>query len=87
MKRRRLKAMLFQAQAGRCCYCGCAVDLAPQSWGRGGRTPPNFATIEHLRRRSDGGATTPDNVALACFECNTNRGDISWVEYKTLMAS
>lgn len=36
-----------------------------------------LATREHLLRRTDGGRQTPDNIVLACNECNTKRGATS----------
>jgi 5-methylcytosine-specific restriction endonuclease McrA len=84
-QRKRVKATLFTAQAGRCCYCGRAIDLAPKSWGIGNPAPDHFATLEHLQRVADGGRSTRDNLALACFRCNTTRGDLNWCEFKTMM--
>lgn len=84
---KQLKALLFERQEGKCCYCGGEIELHPEPWGFGNTTPPNFATFEHLRRKRDGGGSNPDNLALACFLCNTSRGETNWVEFKTLMAS
>lgn len=70
--RGRLKA----AQQNRCCYCD-----RPMSW----RSPfhPRRATIEHLRRKADGGGNELDNLALACLECNGGRGTTDWLTYKS----
>lgn len=84
---KKLKAALFRVQGGRCCYCGRAVELAPEPWGMGEAPPDSFATLEHLRRKVDGGRLSPDNVALACWPCNNQRGDLSWVEFATLRQS
>jgi hypothetical protein len=45
---------------------------------------PKSQTIEHLRRKADGGTSHPDNKALACYECNSERGDMDWLTYKSL---
>ncbi|MDK1489407.1 HNH endonuclease [Sinorhizobium sp. 7-81] len=39
------------------------------------------ATLEHLRRRADGGKNNPDNLAVACKACNDGRGAIDWLSY------
>jgi 5-methylcytosine-specific restriction endonuclease McrA len=41
-------------------------------------------TIEHLNRRADGGGNDRDNVALACYACNTGRGTVDWLTYATI---
>jgi hypothetical protein len=40
-------------------------------------------TLEHLRRKVDGGTHRNDNIALACLECNTGRGSMDWLSYTT----
>ena len=75
-----LRVKLRAKQAGNCCYCGHPM------------TPPIVATkkvkpkscsetLEHLRRKEDGGTNHYDNMALACFECNTGRGAVDWLTY------
>lgn len=81
-----MKAKLFEYQGGACCYCGRAVRLAPPPWPTGTAAPDDFATLEHLQRRAEGGTHHPDNLALACFLCNCTRGARSWVEFKTIMS-
>jgi hypothetical protein len=44
---------------------------------------PHGETIEHLRRKIDGGTGHLDNKALACLECNSGRGDMDWLTYKS----
>ena len=34
-----------------------------------------MATVEHIRRRSDGGTDAPANLAMACAFCNSSRAD------------
>lgn len=83
-QRLRLKARLFELQGGKCCYCGKAVRLAPEPWGLGNPTPDDFATLEHLQRKADGGSSHPDNLAVACFQCNTLRGEMNWCEFASV---
>lgn len=83
-ERMKLKAFLHKRQGGLCCYCGCATILHPPPWPHGTQPPHDFATLEHLRRKSEGGTNHPDNVAIACWQCNNDRGEMSWVEFKTL---
>lgn len=42
----------------------------------GCREPDNWATIEHLTPRSEGGTDELANLALACKLCNSSRADI-----------
>lgn len=79
--------ILFKAQGGRCCYCGKGLLMpGKHGWKEGQQHRPNAATLEHLRRTCDGGTNHPDNLALACKSCNSGRGSMSWVEFKTIKA-
>ena len=75
-----VRSVLLRKQGGRCCYCSRLVY----------RERPNGhhekATLEHLRRRADGGTNHPDNLALACYPCNAFRGKTDWLSFKTFMA-
>ncbi len=75
------KKALFVAQKGLCCYCQRKLSLL--SSRKNERNPPNMATIEHLRRKTDGGTSRRDNLALACAPCNNGRGDTDWLTYKS----
>lgn len=66
-------------QSGKCCYCE-----TPMVRKHGERPPANAETLEHLRRRSDGGKSNYDNLALACYSCNVGRGATDWLTYKSL---
>jgi 5-methylcytosine-specific restriction endonuclease McrA len=78
----RMRRRLREAQRNLCCYC--ARHLAPPH--KGGKPQPASETIEHLRRKADGGTNHPDNLALACSECNSGRGAMDWLTYKTVRA-
>lgn len=84
---RRVLRTLHKAQGGRCCYCGCGVIMpGSHSWKQNLQLRPNAATVEHLRRKADGGTDRLDNLAMACKSCNSRRGAMSWVEFKTIMS-
>lgn len=75
--------ILLERQKYRCCYCDCHL-LYPHAVTDNGRPHPRAATLEHLRRRADGGDGSLDNKAVACRECNSSRGEMDWLSYKTL---
>lgn len=81
-----IRKLLTIKQGNRCCYC--AVYMLPSGTRvasrRKRRQHPKAQTIEHLHRKADGGTGHPDNKALACYECNTERGALDWLTYKTL---
>lgn len=70
-------------QDGKCCYCGVFL-LRADAVKPNGKPHPHAATIEHLRRRCDGGTNHLDNKAAACRECNHHRGSTDWLTYKSL---
>ncbi|WP_312862828.1 HNH endonuclease [Rhizobium tropici] len=78
--KRRYLLTLFAKQDGKCCYCDRHVILSYR-WRDQQR--PDAATIEHLRRRADGGSNHPDNLAMACKECNDGRGPVDWLTYRS----
>jgi 5-methylcytosine-specific restriction endonuclease McrA len=55
-------ALRKQAQ-DRCEYCHFPISLAELSF-----------QVDHIIARKHGGATEPDNLALACFYCNSFKG-------------
>ncbi|MDW9908530.1 HNH endonuclease [Sinorhizobium meliloti] len=77
-QKRLLAAMLFYKQDGLCAYCRKFIRL---SYWPPDRTRHDAATIEHLRRRADGGKDTFDNTALVCLQCNVGRGVVDWLTY------
>jgi 5-methylcytosine-specific restriction endonuclease McrA len=74
---RRLRA--FNAQAGRCYYCGYPMWVAdPQAFAAINRITIGQArrfqcTAEHLIARCDGGPDAGDNIVAACRHCNLTR--------------
>lgn len=81
-----LRDTLRERQGGCCCYCHGAMRTYPKGSMPVGGYRPDGETLEHLRRRCEGGKTTPDNVALACFRCNSERGALDWFTYATWRA-
>ena len=67
---------LLEKQEYKCCYCEEEVLITFNKHKR-------KATLEHLRRKADGGKNTWDNLAIACLECNSERGSIDWFTYTT----
>lgn len=43
-----------------------------------------MATVEHVKRRVDGGTNDLDNLKLACMDCNTRRGEYSFEYWRFL---
>ncbi|MFL5015095.1 MAG: HNH endonuclease [Rhizobium sp.] len=79
--KRQLILKLFDKQDGKCCYCDQHVILSYR-WRDQQR--PDAATIEHLRRRADGGTDHPSNIAMACKACNESRQELDWLTYRSL---
>lgn len=73
--------VLFEAQGGLCCYCNEAMELIPGLHTAG--MSKRRATKEHLKRKCDNGTSDLHNLAAACFECNSGRGSIDWLTYKS----
>lgn len=79
---KKMREKLRKLQGGKCCYCDCVLTEAE---GPRKSKPPAYTseTLEHLVRREDGGTNHPDNLAVACFRCNRERGHMDWFTYKT----
>jgi 5-methylcytosine-specific restriction endonuclease McrA len=81
LKTNGLRGNLLKKQKGLCCYCEEPVVACLPEIGK--PVNPRMATIEHLKRRVDGGKSEPDNLAIACHSCNHGRGQIDWLSYKS----
>ncbi|MGM4911482.1 HNH endonuclease [Rhizobium sp. 768_B6_N1_8] len=77
-----VRRILTERQNNRCCYCECILLPTNAQWRK--VIHPRSQTIEHLHRKADGGGGHRDNKALACYECNTGRGSIDWLTYKSI---
>jgi 5-methylcytosine-specific restriction endonuclease McrA len=61
-----LRTRLSEAQNHRCCWCGVRfLDTVGH---------PFAPSLEHVTPLSEGGADSPENLAVACRRCNTKRG-------------
>lgn len=70
----------LRAQYGdRCFYCDVTMVFA--QFRRGETRPPEMATIEHVHPISRGGTHTWDNVVLACWSCNSSKGQSFFSEW------
>ena len=87
-----IRVKLYDLQAGKCCYCEAQMYRSRSNKRKTARKhglslkgfDRRLATLEHLKRRCEGGSNHPDNLALACQECNSTRGARSWLEFKTI---
>ena len=74
-----LRKSAYSAQHGLCCYCGTVMWTRNiQAFARAHNISLAQArllqcTAEHLHPRNDGGDNSPENVAAACWYCNTKR--------------
>ena len=65
---------LYEAQMKRCAYCGKPLSTS--------------FSVDHIVPVSRGGASTIDNIALACRKCNSTKGQftpqeyIDWLKYE-----
>lgn len=53
-----------QRAGGRCEYCGLRQEQSPLA----------ALHIEHITPKKHGGTDDPDNLALACIDCNLRKG-------------
>ena len=75
-----VRIKLRTRQGGKCCYCERKMSgQHPQIDGKS--LPPTAETVEHLKRKFEGGTHTLDNLALACLECNGRPGVVDWFTY------
>lgn len=61
-----------------CVYCGDQVFYPHAPAGMAGK----FATIDHRLPLSKGGTWKRRNLALACRDCNTEKGDTAYCEFR-----
>lgn len=88
---------LWHNQNGRCFYCGADTylpgggetkDHARQRFGIVPGTKRSakafrrrYATLEHLKRKADGGTKAFANLVMACHGCNVRRGEMDVESY------
>lgn len=57
----------FERQKRRCYYCGCEMIKEPFK--------PNSATVDHVVPLDQKGRNSPDNLVIACRDCNSRKGN------------
>jgi 5-methylcytosine-specific restriction endonuclease McrA len=70
--RKRLAFTLWFRQRGFCAYC--EKPLAPLKFGNPNQPEPDDPTLDHVWPRIKGGPDRPENIVLACFHCNQEKG-------------
>ena len=69
-QRKIARETLWKKQGGLCVWCTRPMQFECAATGP---RNPREATIEHLKRKADGGTNRLENLALACRECNMAR--------------
>lgn len=78
-RKRKIKATLMASQNGMCWWCG---DLMIEG------DPLMLPTIEHLKPKAMNGTNSQENMVLACWKCNNDRGSsIEWEPHPKLVGS
>jgi 5-methylcytosine-specific restriction endonuclease McrA len=63
--------IMYEEQEHRCAYCGITIF-----WNI-----PNDIHIDHIQPLSKGGSNWPNNLCLACADCNLSKGEKSIEEW------
>lgn len=73
---------LSESQNHRCCYCGVNT-WHPDIYDGGSisRSCLRRATIEHVISKSKGGTNNMSNLVMACYECNSVRGNTDYEDF------
>ena len=74
-RNRALRQHLFDAQSGKCHWCGNLMEMNPVRITSSGtaKENPAYATFEHVVAKAMEGALTADNIVLAHLRCNRRR--------------
>lgn len=67
---------LAKKQGGLCFYCSVTLTPAKDT----GHLPTD-ASIDHVVPRHHGGSNSPDNMVVACCQCNRTKGDRPMAEF------
>ena len=78
-----LRRRQWRDGAVRCCYCDVAM-IPHQGVRPPGTVDERLETLEHLKRKVEGGTDEAGNLALACHGCNISRGNLDWCTFKSL---
>lgn len=80
---KRIRTKLFHKQHGLCIFCKCSMK-APKSGQR--KQEDNYATLEHIVPRSEGGTNDESNFAVSCFACNSVRRSMPFEEFVQIIS-
>ena len=78
---------MHERQQGRCYYCGTKLfpyGIWPKSTKFEGA---RRYQVEHAQPVSRGGTDAPDNLRLACEECNRHKGMLTEAEFLAVLAT
>jgi len=64
---------LIERDGNWCHYCECDLDEANR-------------TVDHKQPKSRGGTNVPDNLVLACRDCNGDKAHLTYREYQAVLA-
>ena len=74
---------MWREQAGKCYYCGKVMlryeDVKNTLFKRCYEYCRDYCTVDHVIPLSKGGLHDPQNVVLACRECNSKKNTDIWV--------
>jgi hypothetical protein len=77
---------LWRKQGGLCFYCERVMTKThePRNKSDGWALTCASSTLDHKVPRVAGGGNEIANLCLACFRCNSLKGDMDWVAFITL---
>lgn len=78
---------IYDAQGGRCHYC--QAKLFPYgAWSKSVKVPgARRYAIDHAQPVSLGGSDAPENLRIACVECNQQKGMLTEEEFFAVLAT
>lgn len=71
-ERNDIRKQVFERDPPLCVWCDEVV---------GDHRSDNYFTVDHIILRRDGGPYSADNLVLSCKRCNTERGDMSVLQF------
>jgi hypothetical protein len=78
----KLRRDLFRQQQRLCFYCRQPMTMKPQH-----QKDLHYVTFDHKEPVSRGGTDRPDNIVLACRQCNERKGDMTAAEFLAALAA
>jgi 5-methylcytosine-specific restriction endonuclease McrA len=70
MRLRTLLRFCFEREAGRCFWCDQPTTMTSA------KERDCIATVDHIIPQRERGGDEPENVVLACWRCNNERGSL-----------